>query len=127
MDCISDYIDLQRLRLSDKTWVDFSVTGDLEMKNISPLLLMTFVENVFKYGVSAHEPSPITIRITADANTITLFCQNRIFASKTTLERTGIGISNTKQRLEHLYPNKHLLEIKEENGMFTVMLTLKSH
>jgi LytS/YehU family sensor histidine kinase len=124
VDCITDYIDLQKLRLSDRTQVDYSVTGDLEMKNISPLLLMTFVENVFKYGVSAHEPSPIVIRISVDGKATTLFCSNRIFNTQAKMERTGIGISNTRQRLEHLYPGKHSLDIKEENGFYNVMLKL---
>ncbi len=125
VDCISDYIDLQRLRLNKQTEICFSVTGDTDDKQIAPLILITFVENVFKYGISNHEPSAVTIRISTDEKTITLFCENKVFSTLRRIERTGIGIKNTKQRLEFLYPNKHLLNITTENGLYTVFLTLQ--
>jgi two-component system LytT family sensor kinase len=125
VDCISDYIDLQRLRLNKKTEIDFSVTGNIDDKQIAPLLLITFVENVFKYGVSSHESSSVTIKLSADEKTITLFCQNKLFQSMRRIERTGIGLSNTKQRLEFLYPKRHLLNITTEYGLYTVLLTLQ--
>jgi two-component system, LytTR family, sensor kinase len=126
MDCMRDYIDLQRLRLGKKMNVDFTVTGNTENKKIAPLILMTFIENVFKYGISNHEPSAISIKISADEHNITFFCQNKLFETKRNTERTGIGIANTRQRLQHLYPYKHFLSINTENGLFTVQLTLQA-
>ena len=125
VDCISDYIELQRLRLNKKNEVHFSVNGSLDDKQISPLILITFVENVFKYGISNHDPAPVTIEISADERTITLFCRNKLFHTLRKADREGIGIRNTKQRLEFLYPNKHLLNITTENGFYTVLLTLQ--
>lgn len=123
--CIQDYITLQRLRLGGKVQLDFSVTGNLEHKEIAPLILMTFIENVFKYGISNHEATNITIRIFAEAHTVTFFSRNRVFRAAAEQQRKGIGITNTKQRLEHLYPNRYLLNIKEEDEVYTVDLTLK--
>jgi two-component system LytT family sensor kinase len=60
--------------------------------------------------------------ITAD--TITFMCTNPIFDRKENIERTGIGIANTKKRLQHLYPGKHILNITDDNNQFTVVLTL---
>jgi len=125
VECISDYIELQRLRLNQKTEISFSVSGQLDEKQISPLILITFVENAFKYGVSNHEPSPLTIKISADERTITLFCQNRVFHTLRNVQREGIGISNTKQRLQLLYPNKHLLNLITDKGLYTVLLTVQ--
>ena len=125
VECISDYIELQRLRLNQKTEINFSVSGHLDEKQISPLILITFVENAFKYGVSNHEPSPLIIKISAEERTITLLCQNKLFNTVRKVEREGIGISNTRQRLELLYPNKHLLNITTDNGVYTVLLTLQ--
>jgi len=122
VDCIHDFIELQRLRLNKKTQVEFSVKGKLEDKTIVPLLLITFVENVFKYGISNHESATITIQLTADERSITFYCHNKIFIPAGTPQRTGIGIANAKKRLEHLYPNKHLLNITNENGFFSVEL-----
>jgi two-component system LytT family sensor kinase len=125
VDCINDYVELQRLRLNKKTEINFSVKGRIEGQQIAPLILITFVENIFKYGISNHEPSPVSIKLSADEKTITFFCQNKLFSTLRKVERTGIGIANTKQRLEVLYPSKHLLHITKENGLYTVLLTLQ--
>ncbi|WP_166437195.1 sensor histidine kinase [Niastella caeni] len=124
VECINDFIELQRLRLSKKVKVDFTVKGKLENKTIVPLLLITFVENVFKYGISNHENATITILLTADERSITFYCHNKIFKAAGNPQRTGIGIANAKKRLDHLYPNKHLLNITNENGYFSVELIL---
>lgn len=125
VDCIRDYIDLQRLRLGKKTKLDFSVSGDLSRKEIAPLILMTFIENVFKYGLSNHAESTLIIRIFAEVRTITFFSQNSLFSDRPAQERTGIGIINTRQRLDHLYRNKYLLNITDSDGLYTVELTLQ--
>ncbi len=121
---ISDYIDLQRLRLGDKMEVGFLVSGKIMGKKIAPLLLMTFIENVFKYGISKHEPSAIDIQLTGTSDMIRFFCQNKLYTSPRQADSTGIGIDNTKQRLQHLYPGKHELLIKAENETYTVLLIL---
>ncbi len=126
VDCAGDYIDLQKMRLSDRATVNFTVSGNIANKNIAPLLLMTFIENVFKYGTSNHEPSTIIIKIVAEENTITFFTENRLYNDTRKLERAGIGISNAKRRLEHLYPEKHLLNITSADGMYRVKLVLIS-
>jgi two-component system, LytTR family, sensor kinase len=126
VECVRDYIDLQRLRLGKKMNIDFSVSGQTENKKIAPLILMTFIENVFKYGISSHEQSDIIIKIAAEHHNISFFCQNKLFDVKRNPERTGIGIANTRQRLQHLYPNKHFLDIKGRNDLYTVHLFLQA-
>jgi len=112
------------LRLNNKAEVNFKIEGNVNNKQIAPLILMTFIENVFKYGISNHEPSPITIELEVKDRKIIFCCNNKIFDNLRSVERTGIGIVNTKQRLQHLYPNKHSLNITTENGYYTVHLTL---
>jgi len=123
--CINDYIDLQKLRLGPKTIVNFNVHGDTTNRQIAPLILMSFVENTFKYGISKKEQSKIVIDIKAEPNYILFYCENRIFNRQIT-ERSGIGIANTKQRLQHLYPDKHHLNIREDEGLFMVDLVLNN-
>ncbi|MEO6668143.1 MAG: histidine kinase [Ferruginibacter sp.] len=123
---ISDYIELQRLRLGSKVTLDFSVNGNLNDKVIAPLVLITFIENVFKYGISNSEASGITIDLRTYKDSIGFFCRNKLFPFKHQLESTGIGIKNTRKRLEHLYPGKHSLTIKEEDGFYSVHLILQS-
>jgi two-component system, LytTR family, sensor kinase len=122
---ISDYIDLQRLRLGDKMNVGFLVSGKIAGKKIAPLILMTFIENVFKYGISKHEPSDIDIQLSVTDDMIRFFCQNKQYETQRHAESTGIGIVNTKQRLEHLFSGKYELSIKTENGKYTVLLILQ--
>ena len=123
---ISDYIELQRLRLGARTTLDFVISGRLEGKSIAPLILITLIENVFKYGISNSEPSHISIALKAEDDSISFFCRNKLMPLKHQLESTGIGIKNTRKRLDHLYPNKYLLNIKEEEGFFSVHLILQS-
>jgi two-component system LytT family sensor kinase len=127
IDCINDYIDLQKLRLGKTTQLNFTIAGHILNQKIAPLVLMTFIENVFKYGVSKHEQSVIDIKLAVDDKKINFFCQNPIFEKgASTTQRKGIGISNTKRRLQHIYPGKHKLDISTNNGLFTVNLEIDS-
>jgi two-component system, LytTR family, sensor kinase len=125
LDSISDYISLQRLRLGKKAGIDFMVEGNISGKVIAPLVLMPFVENAFKHGISNAQESNIIIKLTATEKYITFHTENRLFATSRNAERTGIGNTNTKKRLAQLYPGKkHLLDITSINGIFTVHLVM---
>lgn len=127
INCVNDYIDLQRLRLGKKTKVNFKIAGSITNQRIAPLILIPFVENMFKYGISKQEESTLDIELLAEAQTITFFCENRIFNNQSkNPDRIGVGIANTKQRLEYIYPKKHLLNIEDKNNLFKVKLTLHS-
>ncbi len=125
IECISNYIDLQKLRLSKKTNVVFEVQGNTGSKKISPLLLMTFVENAFKHGISNHENSMIEIRLAVDADSVRFDCRNTLFAAARKVERTGIGLANTRHRLAHLYRNRYTLTINDEADVYHVELMIK--
>ncbi|WDF54189.1 sensor histidine kinase [Mucilaginibacter sp. KACC 22063] len=124
IDCIDNYIDLQRLRIGKKTEIDYSVEGNAENKVVAPLVFMTFIENVFKYGISKQEYSKLTIQINIDDDKLHLFCQNPDYSNKSIQNRHGIGIKNTLQRLVHLYPGRHKLDINTQNNHYTVNMTL---
>ncbi len=124
IDCIDDYIELQRLRIGEKTTIDLDISEETGNVQIAPLILMTFIENVFKYGISKHNKSVIVIKIKSNETGIYFFCQNKIFPEKEENKRAGIGLINTRQRLAHLYPGKHILNINTENELYTVELTL---
>ncbi|WP_316817248.1 histidine kinase [Pedobacter nyackensis] len=126
LDCIDDFIALQKIRLGKKVSLEYKVEGNAQGHQISPLILMTFIENVFKYGLSNHIETTIIIRIRIEAKLISFYAQNTIFESRNLNERKGLGISNTRQRLEHLYPGRHKLKIDDKNNRFTVSLLLVS-
>lgn len=124
IDCIRDYIELQRLRLGADAEINFNVQGRPDGKSIAPLIFMTFIENAFKYGVTKKEKTVIHINLSISPNQILFFCQNKIYSHKSTLERRGIGIANTRQRLEHVYPHKNKLDIRTDEDMFSVNLSV---
>lgn len=126
IECIKDYVDLQRLRLNKKTAVDFEVSGKIDYQIITPLVLMTFVENAFKHGVSNRENSEISIEVNANDQEISFTCKNTLFATPRNVERTGIGLKNTEQRLLHLYPNRHSLQVSADNGHYCVKLVVQN-
>ncbi|WAC42179.1 sensor histidine kinase [Pedobacter sp. SL55] len=125
--CMSDYIDLQKLRLTQKTTLSYEIIGDSSQKKIAPLILLAFVENVFKYGISNHKNNQLTIRLLIEKNLINLYCENTINHKLKNEKRTGIGLENTIKRLHYLYPNKHILEIENNQKVFKVNLTIHTN
>lgn len=120
---IRDFIALQELRFGKNVPVSFEVTGDPEGLQIAPLLLITFVENAFKYGVNAEED--MLIKVSVDIREAVL--RLNVFNKKVKVqhrESSGFGIGNAKNRLELLYPKKYNLSIMETSRNFTVSLTM---
>jgi len=126
IDCISNFIDLQHLRLGKKVTLNYSVTGDPSRHRIAPLILMTFVENTFKYGLSNHLEANIEISVKIKTDQIIFFAQNQIFERKKQQKRDGIGIENTRKRLEYLYANAHTLSVDSSGQLFKVLLVIDS-
>lgn len=126
LDCIDNFIELQKLRLGKKTKVIYKVEGNAQWHKIPPLVLMTFVENVFKYGVNNRELAFLNISILITEKQICLYTQNRDFQKGREDNRKGLGIANTRQRLELLYPGRHILSIDQNNNLFTLNLVLNS-
>jgi len=124
IDYLKQYIELQELRLTDKTKLKVTVEGDYDALHIAPLLLEPFVENAFKYGVSVHEESEIAINIQTNKNTIFFTVRNRLFESK--IETSKMGIANVKQRLGILYKDKHTLTIEQKEGFYIVTLEINT-
>jgi two-component system LytT family sensor kinase len=120
---INNYIDLQRLRLSNKVTVDYQVTGNADNKLIAPMLLITFIENAFKHGVSYVKRCLIKINIEIFDETLTLQITNPI-VEKNSFVAGGIGLKNVQRRLELLYPDQHQLQITQDLHQFSVSLKI---
>ncbi len=127
VDFIHNFIDLQKVRLTDKVILNFSAEGYDENLLIAPLLFIPFVENAFKYGVSTKESSNINIEIKTEGHKILFSSVNYIVGSENNLmENTGIGINNVKRRLELMYPGKHKLTTVEKDNYYTVHLEIET-
>jgi hypothetical protein len=122
---ISSYVELQRVRLGNTVKIDYSVKGINHGKKISPLILIPFVENAFKYGVNPEKPSHISIDIEIAGDVLILSVENnKVKKNLSEEERTGMGIENTMGRLEHLYPYKHEMKIDEDSEKFHLVLKI---
>jgi hypothetical protein len=122
---LSDYIELQKIRLDNAIKLDYFVLGDTTNKEIAPLVLISFIENAFKYGVNAEENSEIKIQITITKAYLHLsIFNNKVHIHPINVKKSGLGIENTKQRLHLLYPGNHKLTIKDAKNTFSVLLSL---
>lgn len=122
---IKNYISLQRFRMDNSTEFSFVITGNPIGKNISPLLLIPFIENAFKYGLNPEKESFIAINIDISAHELQLnVINNKVNAQMINDEKTEQGIENTAKRLKYLYPDKHKLSIFEDEHTFTVNLSI---
>lgn len=121
---IANYIDLQKARLRDAVQVEYQVTGDMTGFSIGPLLLFTFIENAFKYGVNPEQESTIRIQLTVEKGQLRLVVHNRKVIVSQLEPSTGIGLQNARDRLMLLYPNAHSLLIDNTPTHFTINLTL---
>lgn len=123
---IGDYIDLQKMRLTENVNVSYSITGKSHKYKIAPFLLLPLIENTFKHGVNNVKKSFIEIMIRVHNGELELHTRNSIFSGKKQEERSsGIGIKNIKRRLDLLYPGNYLLDIDESDDIFKLTLKIK--
>ncbi|MBX3253422.1 MAG: histidine kinase [Chitinophagaceae bacterium] len=122
---LQDFVELQELRFGSNIPVRFAVKGSTDGKQIAPLILITFVENAFKYGVNAEEEMQIDIEIAIEKELLKMkVCNKKVSVQQQTETSSRLGITNTKNRLALLYPSTHELIVNETDNDFTVLLTL---
>lgn len=125
---ISSYIELQRMRLASNVKLTYLCEGNIHDKKIAPLVLIPFIENAFKHGVNSEENSNIEIGIHVSDTQLKMSVRNNcVTTNNNTLNKSGLGIENTIQRLKLLYPENYTLNISEADKTFTVSLVLNIH
>jgi len=125
---VKDYISLMQLRLTDVVKINIDIPSNLKDVPLAPMLFLPFVENAFKHGVSATQQSHIDIIVWQHDGVIDLTVKNSIIKDNSVSLDTnsGIGLVNTRRRLDLLYPGKYTLEVSELNASneYTVHLIL---
>jgi len=124
---VKEYIALEQIRYGDKLDVELEVDGDTG-RLISPLIILTLVENAFKHGASTDIDNP-RIKIEVNATSTNVFCH--IWNTKSLYKgeskdphKNGIGLKNVKRQLALRYPEQHSIEIQETEKAYSVKLTL---
>jgi two-component system LytT family sensor kinase len=115
---IDNYISVEQMRFADRLDLSFQYSGDIEDKLIAPLILLPFIENAFKHGIT-DDAGWITINIKVINNRLFMKVENSIPANVKTSNH-GIGLENVKKRLELTYPARHELKITADKLLFEV-------
>ncbi|PWB26523.1 sensor histidine kinase [Flavobacterium sp. HTF] len=121
---IQNYIELQKLRLNNIEDIFVNVHGDTKNKFIEPLLLISFVENAFKYGTDYKGAAHVKIKIIIFENSLDFWIENTIENYVKDPENSGIGLVNIQNRLDLLYPNAHELTITQDSKLYQIHLNL---
>ena len=125
IELIENYLSLEKIRYADRVNISFSksVTGE---EKVAPLLLLTFVENAFKHGVTNEmKQARIDINITKKGEELLFTVENtKPISSRSRVEKESIGLQNIKKQLELLYPKAYDLIIENGKNSFSANLKL---
>lgn len=124
MEYIGNYIDFQALRHNGHTVVDWKCSMDDSSVQIPPMLLITFVENAYKYGSSSSKDCRIRINAEVAGGRLVFETENKVM-KRPAEGRSGIGIENCRGRLDLLYPDKYSLDVVEREDVFNVRLVIE--
>ena len=119
---IRTYIQLMKLRYTDKVRISVDLPSEAPDKVVPPLMLISFVENAFKHGISYQRESFIDIKVEI-SDKLFFSCRNSK-ADKPNEEKGGVGLQNVKQRLNLLYDNNYTLNIQDGTDVYSVELTI---
>ncbi|WP_326982183.1 histidine kinase [Chryseobacterium sp. MYb264] len=122
---LKDYIALQLVRTDNS--LDFSYTeiGDMKGLKIAPFILVNFIENAFKYGFNAEENSKIAVKVIVQEDILSFNVFNHIVNKKVAYENSlKVGLRNTVEHLQQIYPDKHTLEMNNNGMTFEVDLKI---
>ncbi|WP_316633358.1 histidine kinase [uncultured Flavobacterium sp.] len=129
--CIENYLDLERIRNNDRLEINMSISGDIHDKEISPVILLTFIENAFKHGVNKNTGKVvinISFKVKGDFLHFTVSNPTPEITEHTDNfnKSSGIGIENVKKRLELGYNKEdYSLSFKNKKDIFVVKLVIK--
>jgi two-component system, LytTR family, sensor kinase len=120
---IRNFIEINQLRFDGRLQVVFEVLGEVGSLKIMPLILITFVENAFKYGELMDTQNPLKIILKVEENQLYFSTYNRTRRGPKE-QSEGIGLANTQKRLALGYPDQHRLEIRSEVDSYEAVLEI---
>jgi LytS/YehU family sensor histidine kinase len=120
---LKNVIEINQMRFNNKLSIQYSEQITNPRARITPLVLITLVENAFKHGDLLDPANPLVVRTEADEKILKFYINNK--KKKGTKElSTGIGLNNVKQRLQLMYADKHIFTVKENEDFYTAELTI---
>lgn len=122
---LNNYVRLMSMRYSDNVRISLDVPEVLPDSLLPPLLLVIFVENAFKHGISYRTKSFVEISLQPHGDRLLFSCRNsRQQKPQDENMKGGVGLSNVRRRLDLLFPGNYTLDIKEQEDTYTVHLDI---
>ena len=120
---IQTYLQLMRLRYTDKVRIAVTLPSEVPDATVPPLMLISFIENAFKHGISYQQESFIDIHISIEQQQLHFQCRNSK-AEISNQEKGGVGLANVKKRLNLLYDDRYTLKIHDNTDTYEVALVI---
>ena len=121
LEFIRHYITLMQLRYTDAVRVDAEIPENVPDCRIPPMILITFIENAFKHGISYRHNSFVCVKIIICEKRLQFICSNSKVDTSNE-EKTGIGLVNVRKRLDLLYGSKYNLFVTDNADIYSVKL-----
>jgi sensor histidine kinase YesM len=125
VDFINSYVELMKLRYSNEVRITLKLPEKLPDKSIPPLLFISLLDNAFKHGVSYISESFVEIELTFSSDKLCLnIINSKIRETANNRSVSGIGIVNTRKRLDLLYNENYTLDLTDRGTIFITNLTI---
>lgn len=126
IDFLRNYIKLMRLRYDERVTISVNIPDTIADYQIPPMLLITFVENAFKHGVSYQQESFVNIDIRISEQRLHFTCKNSIPQKdeQNMPDEGGVGLANVRQRLDLLFADNYQLDINDSDNIYSVSLNI---
>ena len=124
---IEKYIELQKLRTSNISYINFQITGTPGNRTIAPMVFIQFIENAFKHTTNKKIDHAINVQLFIEKESIRFICKNKFDPKrKIKQESNGLGNDLIQQRLNLIYPQTHTLELSNHCNLYSVNLTINN-
>ncbi|EDP72790.1 putative two-component system sensor protein [Flavobacteriales bacterium ALC-1] len=122
---IDNYIDIEKMRFSDRIESELNITGEIEDVQVPPLLFLSFVENCFKHGLKENDNIFINMSFKViDKKYLEFILKNNFNPNASKNNKQGIGLNNAKRRLNLLFLNNYTMESKIEDDTYILFLKI---
>ena len=136
LEFIQQYIALMRMRYTDKVKITLELPQEVPDRQIPPLILITFIENAFKHGISYQHESFVEVKVLIEDDKLRFFCrnskaENQMVNGQSSMvndQQGGVGLANVRKRLNLLYDHSYTLRTTDSSEEYSVelVITLKS-
>lgn len=124
LEYLHNFVELQKLRLTDNQRVSMKIEGNPDGYEIAPLLLIPFIENAFKHGTCTSKSATIEISFHISNGELIFNCTNDLQPNSESKSGSGIGLANVKKRLDLIYSGRYRLNIDTNNEKYSLTLSL---